>query len=132
MAWIEPIFDRTIDDIYGLTEKAFLNYTDVNRIQGNIEYLRDMLQGLKDLKINDFSDKKIGDLIVQSEFENIVNAVNSLLEVVSNKKVSLTVANFEKINAIEKSINDLRGKIAEQVANLLYCDNMALIEHMGV
>lgn len=44
MTWINPIYDRTQGDVSGRTPKGFINYTDLNRIEGDCIYLRDALK----------------------------------------------------------------------------------------
>lgn len=52
MAWITPIYDRTSADVdfarrnQGSTEdlKGALNYSDLNRIEGNVQYLAQTLR----------------------------------------------------------------------------------------
>ena len=43
--WSTPITDRTREDIENQTDKAFINDTDLNRIEGNLEYLAEHLKG---------------------------------------------------------------------------------------
>ena len=51
MPWIEPVFDRTIADVNYAREnrndpqhlKGAINYSDWNRITGNVHYLADLL-----------------------------------------------------------------------------------------
>lgn len=132
MDWIRPIFDRTIQNVYNLDEKAFLNYYDFNRIQGNIEFLNNIIRDLKDTKISGFSEKVLGEIITQSDFDRIIEAINSLLDIVSRETVSIDIVDYQAINRIEKAINDLKEKLQIQRANILFCDNMALIDYVGV
>ena len=44
MKWIKPVADRTEEDIKNKTCKAYLNKKDLNRIEGNIEYLSNELE----------------------------------------------------------------------------------------
>ena len=43
MSWVTPITDRTQADIANKVSKAYLNFADLNRIEGNIEYVRSVL-----------------------------------------------------------------------------------------
>ena len=43
MTWIAPVTDRTQLDIASRTSKAYLNAEDLNRIEGNIEWLANRL-----------------------------------------------------------------------------------------
>lgn len=38
--WVTPVYDRTEADILNKTEKAMIQADDLNRIEGNIKYLR--------------------------------------------------------------------------------------------
>jgi hypothetical protein len=42
MAWVTPIYDRTLADVTGRTSKAYFNVADWSRIYGNIDYLHDL------------------------------------------------------------------------------------------
>ena len=43
MSWIAPITDRTAADITNRTARGFFNASDINRIEGNIAWLRNEL-----------------------------------------------------------------------------------------
>ena len=45
--WITPITDRQEADIVNQTTKAYVNATDLNRIEGNLAYLQAALQSLQ-------------------------------------------------------------------------------------
>lgn len=41
--WITPIIDRALSDIQNMTQKGHLNAEDLNRIEGNTQYLHEVL-----------------------------------------------------------------------------------------
>ena len=43
--WVEPVTDRTSLDLASRTGKAYLNVEDLRRIEGNIAYLSECLNG---------------------------------------------------------------------------------------
>jgi hypothetical protein len=83
MIWKHPIFDRTSDDLRTLSTKAYINAEDLNRIEGNIEYLSTVLNkyayhhqiviGKTDWKLDDLP--RISD--IKRICENIMILVNS-------------------------------------------------------
>lgn len=51
MSWIEPIFDRTLEDVTEETSKGFFNVVDWIRINGNTKFTNLLINKLKELNI---------------------------------------------------------------------------------
>lgn len=67
MAWTTPKTDWKITIINGKYSGDYFNYTDYNRIKGNIEYLAQI--PLPNVDIDDMgTDKGVGDMIHSREF----------------------------------------------------------------
>lgn len=96
MAWVAPVYDRTQKDVDDKTAKGYLTYADLNRIEGDMEYLEgrftDILQELVDYGVQIFvpvagdflptytnwprsltfkTDWQLGDIIDYAESKNI-------------------------------------------------------------
>lgn len=130
MAWQTPIFDRTDEDVlkvqtydligykYLTNEqksewdnglKGALNYKDLNRIEGNIEYLEDVYgaEGL-DIKTNWIYT----DIPKTSDFQRILNNIEALSELYEVFDTTPNIPNipintYQKINDIEKILYDM-------------------------
>lgn len=132
MAWINPIYDRTQEDIQNLTYKAYLNYDDFNRIEGNIQFLNEIVERFVNIGINAVSDWTVGDIITQKDFDRISNYINKLMSIVTSDKFIFSIIDYEKINELEKIIYNLKDKLSVQTSNILFCDNMSLTNYMEV
>ncbi len=132
MAWINPIYDRKQEDIQNLTYKAYLNYDDFNRIEGNIQFLNEIVERFVNTGINAVSDWTVGDIITQKDFDRISNYINKLMSIVTSDKFIFSVIDYKKINELEKIIYNLKDKLSVQTSNILFCDNMSLTNYMEV
>lgn len=98
--WIQPIYDRAQSDVDNKTSKGYLNYTDMNRIEGNIAYIAEIM-GVS------VETKAWTALTVPSskDFDRINNNINTLKKVndfTSYKDLPGNPINtYDKVNLIE-------------------------------
>ena len=103
MAWIEPVTNRTLDDVLARNELGVLNASDLNRIDGNMQELAKNL-GVTIAPAKNWTNSSIP---VVSDYERIINstkAVRSALKVPEPmpEVPAMPLNSFDKYNAIEK------------------------------
>ena len=103
MAWIEPVTNRTLDDVLARNELGVLNASDLNRIDGNMQELAKNL-GITIAPAKNWTNSSIP---VVSDYERIINstkAVRSALKVPEPmpEVPTMPLNSFDKYNAIEK------------------------------
>lgn len=103
MAWIEPVTNRTLDDVLARNELGVLNASDLNRIDGNMQELAKNL-GVTIAPAKNWTNSSIP---VVSDYERIIDstkAVRSALKVPEPmpEVPAMPLNSFEKYNAIEK------------------------------
>jgi len=113
------IFDRTIEDIEQLTNKAFISNEDLNRIENAIKYIAYMLndKGFRCV-VNNKLNWKMMDKRSELEMERI----RSNLEIIRttffapngtpNIPAAITYTSIYQANAIEQIIHDI-GRLIE-------------------
>ena len=101
------IFDRTIEDIQNNTEKAYINYTDMNRLNKNINTLGELTNVEMSVKI----DYKEGDFLTMSDFiileDNLKLAYENVRDYFPQEFIStieLSNFNYQSLNRFEKMI----------------------------
>lgn len=130
MSWQTPIFDRTEQDVLKvvtydnigykyLTDeqkaewdnglKGALNYTDVNRIEGNIAYLFDIF-GVSNITVK--TDWTHTDIVTLSDFQRILDNIDrlrSLFKVFETTPVTpiVPINTYQKVNDIETILHDM-------------------------
>lgn len=101
MVWIEPIFDRTQSDVDLGLRKGKLGYSDLNRIEGNMEYILDRL-GMVYVP-NNWSHRPIP---LKEDFERILDGLQQIKSGISNLLLPSIpqhpINHYEKINKIEQ------------------------------
>ena len=103
MAWIEPVTNRTLDDVLARNELGVLNASDLNRIYGNMQELAKNL-GITIAPAKNWTNSSIP---VVSDYERIIDstkAVRSALKVPEPmpEVPAMPLNSFDKYNAIEK------------------------------
>ena len=94
---IHFVYDRTIADMENQTQKSFLNYNDLNRIEKNLISCADLLNENIISKI----DWKEGDFILLETFERLTNTLKMLYNKAKpyiNNDIVLSYNDFEQIN----------------------------------
>lgn len=133
MAWIEPIIDRSATDIKNKTSKAYLNYTDLNRIEGNTEYLKDLLisygysNGITNLSIK--TNWTYSDLITRTEADRIRNNINALRDTFCNLSTLQTIVfdntfTYTQLNVLESNEKELDTYINYMSNSFNYCNDI--------
>lgn len=101
MEWIKPIVDRTIRDITDKTQKGFLKYDDLYRIEGNLLFIADILGVARTIK--DWSARPIP---YKKDFNRILGNLDLVKEAWPVPNIPITpvhpLNHFEKINEIER------------------------------
>lgn len=103
MAWIEPVTNRTLDDVLARNELGVLNASDLNRIDGNMQELANKL-GVTIAPAKNWTNSSIP---VVSDYERIIDstkAVRPALKVPEPmpEVPAMPLNSFDKYNAIEK------------------------------
>lgn len=129
--FISPIFDRTNADvrfaISKITEwitdkslvrydlKGCLNVDDLNRIEGNIEWLSEKLNQLYYLQEVDIKSWSRSDMPTKADSDRIIQNVNILLSAYykpsHSPSVPTDILTYTNVNDIEEIINILRETI---------------------
>ena len=127
----KPIYDRTLSDVTRAIDKVnewikdpalekydlkgCLNVGDLNRVEGNIEYLSEYLNNLHYLQNVDAKSWGRADLPTQTDIDRIINNVRTLINAynISIKAPSLPtqMMTYSEINDIEKIISILSNMI---------------------
>jgi len=118
--WIDPVTDRSIQDVKNKESKAYLNVKDLNRIESNTVYLNRVLEKyLFDVDYHSKIDWKRSDVptmySIKRIFKNVENIVANVRNVYSDykehefEKISLSGVNyayltFKDINRLEKNL----------------------------
>lgn len=99
--WVEPIFDRTQSDVDLGRTKGKLGYSDLNRIEGNMEYILDILGMI--YVPSDWSHRPIPHT---EDFERILDGLQQIKSGMSNLLLPSIpqhpINHYEKINRIEE------------------------------
>ncbi len=99
--WIEPVVDRSEEDIVNRTEKGYLKYSDLNRIEGNSAFIGSLISLPLDEK--DWSGRP---LIKKENLQAIIDNLIQLTErwpVANLPDIPVHPLNdYIKINKIEK------------------------------
>jgi len=133
MAWINPIYDRSYQDILNLNPKAYYNAADFNRIEGNCEILSNLLGVSIQVKTN----WNMVDYPTHSEVKRIVDNVSLLRNayyVYTNcpQNPQMPVNNINKANALERILYDLYTIYDLNKDNYYYCGEISAGEDIGV
>ena len=141
--WITPVFDRTLSDVnlaiskiaewkktgetntYAL--KGCFNERDVNRIEGNIRYLRENLD-----KLYYFSNVitrvtwSNRDTLNMSDVLRIIQNTEDIISAYyqSNDAPDLpeTLLNYEQVNALEKNLHLIKIILDDMISSFRECD----------
>lgn len=116
------IFDRTQSDIINDTNKAYIDYKDLNRVEEAVKYLSDILNGYNYSNSVDIKTWNIDEFRKQKECERIKENYRVLKEAFYYK---FNIPDFEwetieEANDIEKILFDLKKYIEKMVAVFRY------------
>jgi hypothetical protein len=135
MAWTTPIINRAAADITTALNNPLvatqligsLNDTDLNRIEGNVEYLSDALETYLYLSDTDIkTDWSKGDILYQDEAERILNNLQALIDTYYTLSTTPSVPDigdfltYASINAIEQVLVDLKYLLELMIEGFKY------------
>jgi hypothetical protein len=140
MAWVEPIYDRTVSDVEfalhkikewrnsGVTNttdlKGCFNVSDMNRIEGNIRYLADALTDL--YYFNDIVTKtwERDDIPTESDITRVIENTRSLVLSFSEHAPDLptTLLTITDVNCIEETLNRVKMILDGMITSFQECD----------
>ena len=124
--WITPIIDRQISDIQNMTQKGHLNAEDLNRIEGNTQYLSDVLDEYGyNQSFSHKTDWLMGDFPYSAEMERVRTNVLELLEVYHEQDTplpeTLEKLDWKKLNALENNLKLMYEMIGRMEESFRYC-----------
>lgn len=126
MSWINPITDRTQADITNKVSKAYLNFADLNRIEGNVEYISGALADYGyyvpalTIKTNWIET----DMIYLPDLERIRSNINTLKSYWNNSTTSIPASltvSYTKFNDIENILLQSKAAIDNMIASFKFC-----------
>jgi len=127
MAWVAPITDRTEIDISNKTSMAYLNYTDLNRIEGNTRYINDYIASYGySSGITNIKTWVVGESLTKVEADRIRNNIQLLIDAFCklstlNDIVFNNTFDYTQINILERNLNELNTYIDYMAKAFLYC-----------
>ncbi|MEG0944715.1 MAG: hypothetical protein RSF86_13885 [Angelakisella sp.] len=132
--WIEPIVDRTAQDITLGTAKGFCNARDLNRIEDNCREVAAMLGVTIQLRNIPWS---AADFPIVSELARITANVRLLDERYMAYQTTPPppenpLNHWQKWNDAEKILLDIHKSRLEHMAALIHCGEMNMGEGIGV
>ena len=123
MAWINPVFDRTDEDVREKTPKGFLKYDDLNRIEQNLSHLEAKL-GVN-YTAKDWSSRP---LIFKGDLIKILDGLSTIRNhwPVPNlpENPQYPINTYEKVNQIEKTENLIGNNIKASEEAQMRCGEM--------
>ena len=102
------IFDRTVDDLINDTDKAYIAYTDLNRVEEACKYLANIFGVSISTKVWDMDEFR-----TESEMARMLDNINKLRAAYYTKistpqtPVRITYDSIYQANDIEKILKDL-------------------------
>lgn len=138
--WIDPVFDRTQEDVSFAEEKiqewikakltgnpietyelkGCLNLTDINRIEGNIQYLSDRLDELHYPPGTSCKVWERSGLPTERDIRRILSNVNLIISAYYQQDDVPTVpdsmGNYTDINAIEENLYRIKQLLDSMIA----------------
>jgi hypothetical protein len=102
------IFDRTVDDLINNTDKAYIAYTDLNRVEEACKHLANLFGVRINTKVWNIEDFR-----TESEMNRLLENIKKVREVYYTKistphtPVRITYDSIYQANDIEKILKDL-------------------------
>ena len=102
------IFDRTVDDLINDTDKAYIAYTDLNRVEETCKHLANLFGVSISTKVWDMEDFR-----TESEMARMLDNIKKVREAYYTKistpppPASITYDSLYQANDIEKILKDL-------------------------
>ena len=145
MAWVDPVFDRTQEDVnhalnqiaawksqsvsgtnpYTNDLKGCMNYSDINRIEGNMEFLGDWLRSLGYTPNTPSKEWTQEGIPTQGECLRIIGNLNSLIgsfcQYPYAPDVPIDMNYYYEINAIEENLLLIKELIEIMIGSFKKC-----------
>ena len=136
MAELLWVFDRTLADLTNNTDKAFVNYVDLNRIETRMQELSDSLNSYTYL--NTITTKTDWQKQTSDNIDTNIPFLHQLIRIMDNEQKlidayyvysttpplpkSLENIDYSGFNNIEKILYDLHLMIQSMIDNFRECD----------
>lgn len=136
MAWITPVVDRTLTDVsYARSNRGNLSYNkgalnlehDLNRIEGNCEYLVGQLNSYGYLiSITVKTDWTEDDFLFQFEVDRIRDNVNAMIDAYHKMQGSPDIRYWDSLdwtdaNSLEQNLKNIDTLLQRMTAVFLRC-----------
>ena len=123
--WITPIIDRTISDIQNMTQKGHLNAEDLNRIEGNTQYLHEVLlaHGYSQSPITKTNWVMVDFpyiLMMEKVRANVQKIVSGYYAQPTQIPLSIEILTWQKLNDIEKALLETKEMISKMEESYRY------------
>lgn len=118
------IYDRTQQDLVNETDKAYISYIDLNRIEEAVKYLSDILNGYAYYnKVACKTDWNISDLRKKEECDRIKSNYEVLRNAYTYKFAvpDFNWSTIQEANNIEKILADIGEVIKNMEQTFIYC-----------
>lgn len=142
--WTKPIYDRTQEDVdYAKSQIAYikanggitglvnykgcLNFTDVNRIEDNTEYLADLLISLYYFNTisRNSANWSTSSILDTANVSRIINNIEILQSAyykpTGSPDLPTTLTHYEQVNSVEKCLYLLKEMIDDMVSRFREC-----------
>ena len=145
MAWVDPIFDRTLEDVnYALSQlaqwkavsvsglnpymtdlKGCLNYEDMNRIESNIDFLGEWLRSLGYTPSTPSKEWTKEGVPTQGDclriIGNLTSIITSFCQYPSAPDIPIDMRYFYEINDIERNLMLLKELVELMISSFKKC-----------
>lgn len=132
--WIEPVIDRTVDDVVEAKRqielwkneylkgnsmltyelKGCFNVSDINRIEGNIRYLSEALSNLSypvGVSLKSWNKSSVP---TETDIDRIIININNLIRGFYQKNVTdlpSAISTYSDLNAIEENLKGIKDTL---------------------
>lgn len=131
MQYVTSITDRTEFDVSNKTKKGYVNYDDLNRIEGNCQYLEEQLNlYCYYVRIAVKTNWTEQDFPYKAEADRIRYNVNSLTSAYHKMQGSpdiryVDTLNFEDVNNLEQNIDNINVLIERMKVGFRKCGSFS-------
>jgi len=136
MSWTTPVTDRVLADVTNRTSKGFLNVVDWLRIDGNVVYVRTLIQVLKNVGVdyNDLPEPSATSIPTAADINDFVENIEALRIASTLARPDLVVLktnytsgesaetpDYEDVNAWENNLLILKNFLVRSSAYEVFC-----------
>ena len=143
-SWITPVYDRTIADVnYAIAKiaewrdtnskdvyelKGCFNVSDINRIEGNIQYLSDNLSALyyfPHTRSMSWDNKGLPSIVdISRIMDNIKKIISSYFQYDTAPNLPETMLNYEQVNDVEENLYLLKEMLDNMKSMFRECGTL--------